>query len=72
MIRKCSYDLYKELICYGTLMDDTEIKDANIRIMIIKDDVTNRIFKIIMKDGEVIQIQKLTEQYSHIEIWYIK
>jgi hypothetical protein len=25
-----------------------------------------------MKDGEVIQIQKLTEQYSHIEIWYIK
>jgi hypothetical protein len=68
MIRKCSYDLYKELIRYGTLMDDTEIKDANIRIMIIKDDVTNRIFKIIMKDGEVIQIQKLTEQYSHIEI----
>jgi hypothetical protein len=49
-------------------MDDTEIKDVNIRIMIIKDDVTSRIFKIIMKDGEVIQVQKLTKHYSHIEI----
>lgn len=68
MIKHDSFQLYKELIRYGTLMDDTEIKSLNIRIRIIKDDVTNRIFKIIMKDGEVIQIQRLTEQYSIIEI----
>ena len=68
MIKHDSFQLYKELIRYGTLMDDTEIKSLNIRIRIIKDDVTNRIFKIIMKDGEVMQIQRLTEQYSIIEI----
>ena len=68
MVKHDSFRLYKELIRYGTLMDDTEITSVNIRIMIIKDDVTNRMFKILMKDGEVVQIQRLTEQYSHIEI----
>ena len=68
MIRHDIEKNFKYLIRYGTIMDDTFIHDMNIRITIIKDDVTGRYFKIIRKDGEVVQIQRLTAQYSVIEI----
>ena len=68
MIRHDIEKDFKSLICYGTIMDDTFIREVNIRITITKDYVTGRYFKIVRKDGEVVQVQRLTEQYSVIEI----
>lgn len=68
MIRHDIENVFTDLIRYGTIMDDTFIHSLNIRITIIKDDVTGRYFKTIRKDGEVVQVQRLTEQYSVIEI----
>ena len=66
-MRTITDKLYKELIRYGEILDDTFIDNLNVRITIIKDDVTGRMFKIIKKDGEVLQLKAL-KHYSSIYI----
>lgn len=68
MIRHDIQSVLTDLIHYGTIIDDTFIHSLNIRITIIKDDVTGRYFKTVRKDGEAIQVQRLTEQYTVIEM----
>ena len=66
-MRTTTDKLYKDLIRYGKILDDTFIDNLNVRITIIKDDVTGRMFKIIKKDGEVLQLKAL-RHYSSIYI----
>ena len=66
-MRTITDKLYKDLIRYGDILDDTFIDNLNVRITIIKDDVTGRMFKIIKKDGEVLQL-KVLKHYSSIYI----
>ena len=66
-MRTTTDKLYKDLIRYGKILDDTFIDSLNVRITIIKDDVTGRMFKIIKKDGEVLQLKAL-RHYSSIYI----
>ena len=66
-MRTTTDKLYKDLIRYVKILDDTFIDSLNVRITIIKDDVTGRMFKIIKKDGEVLQLKAL-RHYSSIYI----
>jgi hypothetical protein len=52
-------ETYDELRHYHTMIDDNIIEEANIRIMIFRyeHDKMQSLFKVVMKDGEVIQVK---------------
>lgn len=52
-------EAYDELRHYHTMIDDNVIEEANVRIMIFRydHDKMQSLFKVMMKDGEVIQVK---------------
>lgn len=52
-------EAYDELRHYHTMIDDNIIEEANVRIMIFRydHDKMQSLFKVVMKDGEVIQVK---------------
>lgn len=66
--RESDWNTYNELRRYHKMIDDTVIENSNVRIMLFLTENGQDIFKVTMKDGDIIQLRCLSENYHNITI----